>query len=196
VGTAGNVSARAVGSDGFWVTPSAVPYDVMTPASIVRVDVAGMPLAISAGRRGRPSSDTPTHAAIYAARPDAGGIVHSHSPHATAFAAVGRAIPPLLLEAAGYLGGDVPVAPYVAPASPDLAATATRALAGRLAVLLPNHGVLAVGKTVEAALTAAIMVEQSARVAWLAVQLGEPHPVPASDIELMHRFLHQKYGQK
>ena len=194
LGTSGNVSARAAGGDGFWVTPSGAPYDKMTLASIVRVDAAGRP-AHRGPKRWRPSSDTPTHAAIYAARHDAGGIVHSHSPHASAFAVARRPIPPLLLEAAGYLGGEVPVAPYLPPATPDAAQTVARALAGRAAVLLPNHGVLAVGETVETALAAAVMVEQSARVAWLAVALGEPHPLPVADIERMYRFLHEEYGR-
>ena len=195
LGSSGNVSARAASRDGFWVTPSSVPYGEMTLASIVRVDAGGLPAARGAAKRWRPSSDTPIHAAIYAAHRDVGGIVHSHSPYASAFAVARRPIPPHLLETAGYLGGEVPVAPYMPPASADSAPTVARALAGRSAVLLPNHGVLAVGETVEAALTAAVMVEQSARVAWLAVALGEPHPVPAPDIERMHRFLRHEYGR-
>jgi ribulose-5-phosphate 4-epimerase/fuculose-1-phosphate aldolase len=198
VGTAGNVSARVPGAGQFWITPSGVDYRRLIADDLVCVDLAGgsVPFPASGGGKLKPSSDTANHAAIYRQRDDVAGIVHTHSTYATVFAVLRREIPALLVEAAGYLGGAVPVIEYLPPASPELGERAARGLGAHRAVLLPNHGVIAVGESVESAFTAALLVEQSARVAYLAHLLGEPAPIPPDEVERMHRFLHHEYGQR
>jgi ribulose-5-phosphate 4-epimerase/fuculose-1-phosphate aldolase len=192
VGTAGNMSARLPGAGQFWITPSGVDYSTLSAGDLVCVDLAGRTVAGAL----IPSSDTATHAAIYRGRDDVAGIVHTHSTYATVFAVMRREVPALLVEAAGYLGGGVPVMEYLPPASPELGERAAQGLGARRAVLLPNHGVIAVGESAESAFTAAILVEQSARVAYLAQLLGEPAPIPPDEVERMHRFLHHEYGQR
>jgi L-fuculose-phosphate aldolase len=189
-GTSGNVSGRS--SEGFLITPSGLDYDAMSPADIVPVR---LPDGTSSGAR-KPSSDTPQHVAIYRARPDVGAIVHTHSTYALVFAVLRRPIPPLLQEAAGYLGGEVGLAEYSPAASADFAQLAARGLGESRAVVLPNHGVLAVGEDLEKAYTAAVMVERSARIAFMALLAGEPQPVPADELRRVNRFLHTEYGQR
>ncbi len=191
-GTAGNVSAREPGALEFWITPSGIDYATLTAGDLVCVDLAGRTVAGGL----KPSSDTGNHAAIYRMRDDVAGIVHTHSTYATVFAVLGREVPALLVEAAGYLGGAVPVIDYLPPASPELGERAARGLGRHRAVLLPNHGVIAVGESVESAFTAALLVEQSARVAYLASLLGEPAPIPPGEVQRMHQFLHDEYGQR
>ncbi len=192
VGTAGNVSAREPGGRHFWITPSGVDYAQLTAAKLVQVDLTGRQ---QAGRL-QPSSDTMSHAAIYRRREEVACIVHTHSVFATVFSVLRREIPALLAEGAGYLGGAVHVMRYLPPASPDSGEQAAAGLGKHRAVLLPNHGVIVVGETVDRAFTAALLVEQSARVAYLATLLGKPRHLPPGEVERMHQFLHQQYGQR
>jgi L-fuculose-phosphate aldolase len=150
----GNLSVRD--GDGFVVTPAALPYAETTEADLVRVTADG-----AATGRHRPSSEWQLHAAIYAARPDAGAIVHTHSPRATALSCTRRGIPPfhyMILLA----GGDVRCAAHATFGTPALAANCVAALDGRRAALLANHGVVAVGATLAAAVTLAFEVENLA----------------------------------
>jgi ribulose-5-phosphate 4-epimerase/fuculose-1-phosphate aldolase len=192
VGTAGNISGREPGASKFWITPSGVDYATLTTDNLVQVDLDGRTLVGSL----KPSSDTTNHGAIYRARNDVAGIVHTHSPYASVFAVLRREIPPLLLEAAGYLGGAVPVIDYVSPSRADGAGWVARGLGSGRAALLPHHGVIAVGESVAGAFAAAQLVEHAARVAYLASLVGKPSEVPPADIERMSRFLHEEYGQR
>jgi L-fuculose-phosphate aldolase len=191
-GTSGNLSARPSGADWCLVTPSGVDYETMRADDVVKVDLAGEPLAGGL----RPSVDTPVHVAVYRRRPDVASVIHTHSPHAAAFSSLHRDVPPLITESAGFLGGPVRVMAYVPPARPDTGDLVAAGLGADRAVLLPNHGVVAVGEDVRKSYTAAAQVEESAHIAFLALQLGEPHPVPASEIERMHGFIHHRYGQR
>jgi L-fuculose-phosphate aldolase len=191
-GTSGNLSAREPGRTRVLVTPSGVEYDTLRPEDLVAVDLDGQPAEGGLV----PSVDTPRHLGIYRARPDVNGIVHTHSPYAAAFSVVNESIPPLLLEAAGYLGGAVRVMEYSAPDSPDGAARMVAALGAERAILLPNHGVMAVGETLPKAFRAATAVEEGARVAWIARQLGQPRRVPDDDLAWMNDFIHRRYGQR
>src|SRR6266540_4515154 len=191
-GTSGNVSARAAHADQFWITPSGVDPSKLNTQALVKVGLDG---AVLEGGL-RPSIDTMNHAAIYRRRDDVASVIHTHSTFATVFAVLRREIPALLAEAAGYLGGAVPVMAYLPPASPDQGAKAADGLGAGQAVLLPNHGVIAVGDSVESAFTAALLVEQAARVAYLSTLLGAPVPLPAGAMERVHRFLREEYGQR
>ena len=192
IGTAGNVSAREPGAGEVWITPSGVDYVTLTAADLVRVDLAGRTIAGAL----KPSSDTANHCAIYRIRDDVAAILHTHSTYATVFAVLRRQVPALLVEAAGYLGGPVRVLEYVPPASSEPAERVARGLGADRAILLPNHGVIAVGESLKSAMAATVLVEQSARVAYLASLLVTPVEVPAGEVERMHRFLHQEYGQQ
>jgi L-ribulose-5-phosphate 4-epimerase len=169
-----------------------VDYDTMKTSDAVLVDLSGRP--VSPGLK--PSVDTPIHVAIYRARPDVGGCIHTHSLYAAAFSTVGREIPPLITESAGYLGGAVRVMEYVPPARPDTGELVAAGLGGDRAVLLPNHGVIAVGETLRKAFAAAMAVEESANVAYVAMQLGEPALVSDAEAARMHEFIHFHYGQR
>ena len=191
-GTSGNVSTREPGAEQALVTPSGVDYDTMKPEDVVLVDLDGRP--VTAGMK--PSVDTPIHVAIYRARPDVGAVIHTHSIYAAAFSTVGREIPPLITESAGYVGGAVRVIEYIPPAQPDTGDAVAEGLGRDRAVLLPNHGVIAVGENLKKAFGAAMAVEESAHVAFLASQLGNPMVVSESEIERMNDFIHHKYGQR
>jgi L-fuculose-phosphate aldolase len=151
----GNVSART--ENGFLVTPAGVPYRDLTPTQIVEMSSAGE--ARAAGPR--PSSEWRMHAAIYAQRPDVGAIVHTHSPRATALACAGRGIPPFHYMIA-LAGGDIRCMPYRTFGTTELAEGAVKGLEGRRAVLLGNHGVMAVGSSLREAHSVAIEVENLA----------------------------------
>ena len=151
----GNVSCRSAG--GFLITPAGKPYRDLAPGDLVELPVHGEPPA--SGRR--PSSEWRMHAAIYAGRPDAAAIVHTHSPRATALACAGRGIPPFHYMIA-LAGGDIRCTSYATFGTADLAATALRGLEGRRAVLLGNHGVIAIGGSLEEAQAVAVEVENLA----------------------------------
>lgn len=191
-GTSGNLSTRPPGADWCLVTPSGVDYETMRPEDAVRVELED---GRTTGRL-KPSVDTPVHLAIYRARPEVGAVVHTHSPHAAAFSTLGRPIPPLITESAGYLGGEVRIIGYVPPARPDTGEQVAAGLARDRAVLLPNHGVVAAGEDLRRAFGAAHQVEESAHIAFLALQLGEPQLVPPEEVERMHEFIHHRYGQR
>lgn len=151
----GNVSCRTAG--GFVITPAGRPYRELAPGDLVELPVHGEP----APSGPRPSSEWRMHAAIYAGRSDAAAIVHTHSPRATALACAGRGIPPFHYMIA-LAGGDVRCTSYATFGTADLAATAVRGLDGRRAVLLGNHGVIAIGGSLEEAHAVAVEVENLA----------------------------------
>jgi L-fuculose-phosphate aldolase len=147
----GNVSARTAWNNGFLITPSGLPYARMTVADLVGLSLAGDVLEAGAGEKSRPSSEWPFHAAIYAARPDAMAIVHTHSPRATAFSAARRSLPAFHYMIAMAGGADIRCADYATFGSAELARNAVAALTGRKAVLLANHGVITIGATLAGA---------------------------------------------
>jgi L-fuculose-phosphate aldolase len=141
----GNVSART--EAGFLITPSGLPYAQTTPADLIELSLDG---AVLSGAR-KPSSEWPFHAAIYRARPEAQAIVHTHSPRATALSCTRRSIPAFHYMIALCGGADIRCADYATFGTPELAENAVRALEGRKAVLLANHGVIALGASLAGA---------------------------------------------
>jgi L-fuculose-phosphate aldolase len=152
----GNVSCRS--ANGFLITPAGVPYAELVPEQIVELSPEGSPETDGP----RPSSEWRMHEAIYALRPDAEAIVHTHSPHATALACAGRGIPAFHYMIA-LAGGDVRCMPYATFGTAELAVTAVRGLEDRRATLLGNHGVIAIGRSLRDALSVAVEVENLAR---------------------------------
>lgn len=192
VNKAGNVSVRCVrgAHEGFVITPTAVPYDKLTPEQMAFVRLAD---GVAQGRA-QPSSEWRFHCDILAARPEFGAIVHTHSPHATALAVHGLGIPAFHYMVAVAGGSDIRCAPYATFGTQELADHAVAALAGRRACLLAHHGVIACGAALDDALALAIEVEQLARIYLLARQLGEP---PVLDDAEMARVLEkfERYGR-
>ena len=173
----GNVSHRLL--DRMLVTPTGLPYAAMTPGDVVELDLASGEVA----GEGRPSSEWPFHAAIYKARPEIAAIVHTHSPRATALACARRPIPAFhyMIVMAG--GADIPCAEYATFGSQALAGNVVRALEGRRATLLANHGVVATGRTLAGALALAAEVENLAS-AYLSLLAAGLEPVLLDEAEI------------
>ncbi len=184
VGAAGNVSARAAEPEAFYITPTRVPYAEMRPDDIVKITYEGDPIE---GER-VPSVESLVHAAVYRARPDAGALVHAHPVFASVLAVRHERIPPMLDEQVVYIGGGVELSPYASSGSEELAANAVDALGPRNAVLLANHGTLAVGDDPEHALEVTRLVERLAQIWYLASARPGAHGLPgdivAAEVEL------------
>jgi L-fuculose-phosphate aldolase len=181
----GNVSCRS--ADGFLITPSGVPYGKLTPGQMI-----ALPLPATDEPAGpRPSSEWRMHAAIYSARPDVLAIVHTHSPRATALACAGRGIPAFHYMIA-LAGGDIRCMPYATFGSDELANHAVRGLEGRRATLLSNHGVVAVGTSLQRAQAVAIEVENLAGQ-YLDLLSAGLEPVLLSDSEM--QVVNEKFAE-
>jgi L-ribulose-5-phosphate 4-epimerase len=144
----------------------------------------------------KPSSDTASHLYIYRHRPDVNGVVHTHSPYATAFAAVGRSIPVCLTAIADEFGGPIPCAGFALIGGQEIGEQVVKHIGSSPAVLLKQHGVFTVGSSVEAAVKAAVMVEDIARTVWLAMQLGQPEEIPPDLVARLHDRYTNVYGQQ
>ncbi|TDB94825.1 L-ribulose-5-phosphate 4-epimerase [Actinomadura sp. 7K534] len=192
--TAGNVSARA-GDDAFLIKPSGVPYERLTPDAMVLCDLEGKP---ADGAELKPSSDVFAHAYVYRHRPDVGGVVHTHSAYATAWAARGEPIPCVLTAMADEFGGEIPVGPFALIGGDDIGRGIVETLGGHRspAVLMRNHGVFTIGADARAAVKAAVMCEDVARTVHLSRQLGEPRPMDAGDIDRLYDRYQNAYGQR
>jgi L-ribulose-5-phosphate 4-epimerase len=191
VWTSGNVSARDPESGLVVIKPSGVRYEALRPEDHVVVNLEG---EVVEGAL-KPSSDTASHLYIYRHRPDVNGVVHTHSPYATAFAALGRPIPVYLTAMADEFGGPIPCAEFALIGGEEIGRQVVEHIGNSPAVLLKNHGVFTIGPTAEAAVKAAVMVEDAARTVWLALQLGQPEEIPSEDVaKLHHRYTHV-YGQ-
>ena len=166
-GRSGNVSARVEG--GFLVTPTGVPYEELNPADLVFMRRDGERVGTYT-----PSSDWRIHRDIYEKHAEAGAIVHTHSPYATSLACLRRAIPPFHYEVAFAGGSDIRCAEYATFGTQELSDHALAALEGRQACLLANHGVVALGRDIDAAFAMAAKVEALARLYWQALQAGDP----------------------
>lgn len=192
VWTMGNISARAEESDLVMIKPSGVAYEALSPAKMVIVNMQG---EIVEGDL-KPSSDTSTHLYIYRNRPDVGGIVHTHSTFATAFAAAGRTIPPYLTALCDEFGEEVPLGGFARIGGEEIGREILRCIGESKAILMKSHGVFTIGETAEAALKAAIMVEDSARTLYYAYQLGGPLEIPSDEVGKLHRRYMTEYGQR
>lgn len=189
--TSGNVSIRDAETGLVAIKASGVHFGDLTPASVVVVDLEGN---LVEGEF-KPSSDTASHVYIYRHRADVHGIVHTHSNYATAFAALGRPIPVYLTAQADEFGGPIPCGGFALIGGEEIGRVVVESIGSSAAVLLKNHGVFTVGPSGQAALKAAVMVEDIARTAWLALQLGQPDEIPAEMIDKLHDRYRHEYGQ-
>jgi L-ribulose-5-phosphate 4-epimerase len=191
VWTMGNVSGRDPETGLVVIKPSGIRYEDLTPENMVVVDIEGK---VVEGDY-RPSSDTSAHLYIYRHRPEVMGVVHTHSTFATAFAALGREIPVYLTAICDEFGGPIPCGGYGKVGGDEIGKEVIRAIGSSPAILMKNHGVFAVGKTPESAVKAAVMVEDSARTVYYALQLGTPEEIPAEEVARAHRRYVEEYGQ-
>ncbi|MBV6459470.1 MAG: L-ribulose-5-phosphate 4-epimerase UlaF [Fimbriimonadaceae bacterium] len=188
----GNVSGLDRASGVVYIKPSGFDYEALTEDDIVAVDLE---TGTSQGDL-RPSVDLPHHLFLYRNLEGIGGIVHTHSNYATAFAACGMSIPAVLTAIADEFGGEIPCAPYVDNEGDHIGHSILQHRSTRApAILLANHGVFAWGETAEAALKAAIMVEDTAKTVFLAMQIGRPHPLPPDEVEKWWDRYQNRYGQ-
>jgi L-ribulose-5-phosphate 4-epimerase len=194
VWTAGNVSARVPGRDLLVIKPSGVSYDDLTPENMVVCDFEGQ---LVEGEHA-PSSDTAAHAYVYAHMPEVGGVVHTHSTYATAWAARAEPIPCVLTMMADEFGGEIPIGPFalIGDDSIGQGIVATLAHHRSRVVLMQNHGPFTVGRTAKAAVKAAVLCEEVARTVHIARQLGEPLPIPQADIDRLYDRYQNAYGQR
>jgi len=190
--TSGNVSGRDPETGLVAIKPSGVRYDSLTPEDIAVVDLDGQTVW---GEKS-PSVDTATHLYIYRHRPDVNGVVHTHSNYATAFAALGEPIPVYLTAIADEFGGPVPVGAYAQIGEEAIGQEIIRSIGASPAILMKNHGVFTVGPTPQEAVKAAVMVEDVARTAYLALQMGRPDEIPDEEVSRAHRRYAEKYGQR
>jgi L-ribulose-5-phosphate 4-epimerase len=194
VWTAGNVSARVPGADLLVIKPSGVSYEELTPESMI---VCGLDGKVVDGDFS-PSSDTAAHAYVYRAMPDIGGVVHTHSTYATAWAARGEPIPCVLTGMADEFGAEIPVGPFALIGSDDIGKGIVSTLSGHRskAVLMRSHGVFSIGRTARDAVKAAVMCEDVARTIHIARTLGNPLPISQPDIDSLYDRYQNVYGQR
>jgi L-ribulose-5-phosphate 4-epimerase len=189
--TSGNVSGRDHASGWVVIKPSGVPYTELTPDNMVVVDLQGKVIE----GQWKPSSDTFAHVYIYRHRPEVNGVVHTHSTYATAWAAVGRPIPAILTAICDEFGGPIPVGAYAKIGGDEIGQEIIRSIGSSPAILMKNHGVFTIGKSPEAAVKAAVMVEDVARTAFYAYQLGQPDEIPPEEVARAHKRYLEEYGQ-
>ncbi len=189
--TSGNVSARDAETGLVVIKPSGIMYPDLTPDKMVVMDLDGRIVQGSL----KPSSDTRTHLYLYHNRPDIHGIVHTHSPFATAFAAVGRPIPAVLTAICDEFGGDIPVGGFAPIGDEAIGQEILSSIGAGKAILMQNHGVFTLGESARDAVKAAIMVEDAARTVFYALQLGNPIPIPDEMIARLHKRYNDEYGQ-
>jgi L-ribulose-5-phosphate 4-epimerase len=191
--TSGNVSARVPGEDLLVIKPSGVGYHELTPEKMVICDLDGK---LVEGMHA-PSSDTEAHAYVYRHMPHVGGVVHTHSPYATAWAARGEPIPCSITAMADEFGGDIPIGPFALIGSDAIGRGIVETLTGHPspAVLMLQHGPFTIGATAKAAVKAAVMCEDVARTMHFARQLGAVERLPEQAVASLHDRYQNVYGQ-
>lgn len=195
--TGGNISGRVPGTELFVIKPSGVSYDELAPDNMILCHLDGTVVAGSLGSERSPSSDTAAHAYVYRHMPHIGGVVHTHSTYATAWAARGEAIPCVITGMADEFGGEIPVGPFAIIGDDSIGRGIVATLSGHRsrAVLMQNHGVFTIGTDAKDAVKAAVMCEDVARTIHIARQLGEPIPIPQDKIDALFDRYQNVYGQ-
>jgi len=188
----GNLSARKPSSTRILVTPSGLPKGALRPADLVAVDLHGTKI----DGRLRPSTETPTHCAIYKKRPDVNGIVHVHPPMCMAYAVTSKKLEATTIELAAVVGGAIPVARYNTPGTQELGRVTAEALRSSNAVIMQNHGLVAVGPTLKKAFETALSVEYTAMVNIYGRILGDLVELPRREVERIRKSILESYGQR
>ena len=197
VWTGGNISGRVPGADLFVIKPSGVDYDDLAPDNMILCDLDGTVVPGTPGSDRSPSSDTAAHAYVYRNMPDVGGVVHTHSPYAVAWAALGEPIPCVTTAMADEFGGEVPIGPFAIIGDDSIGRGIVETLQGHRsrAVLMKNHGPFTIGKDARDAVKAAVMVVDVARTVHFSRQLGTPQPIAPEAIDALFDRYQNVYGQ-
>jgi L-ribulose-5-phosphate 4-epimerase len=197
VWTAGNVSERVPGRDLFVIKPSGVGYDELSPDNQILCDLGGNVVPGTAGSERSPSSDTAAHAYVYRHMPEVGGVEHTHSTYAAAWAARGEPVPCVLTAMADEFGGEIPIGPLAIIGDESIGIGIVETLRDHRsrAVLMQNHGVFTIGKDARDAVKAAVMTEDVARTVHISRQLGAPLPIPPEIIDALFDRYQNVYGQ-
>jgi len=197
VWTGGNVSGRVPGADLFVIKPSGVSYDDLTPENMILCDLDGAVIPGTPGSDRSPSSDTAAHAYVYRHMPDVGGVVHTHSTFAVAWAARGEEIPCVITAMADEFGGPIPVGPFAIIGDDSIGRGIVQTLSGHRsrAVLMQNHGPFTIGVDAKDAVKAAVMVEDVARTVHYAREAGPLIPIPQEAIDSLFTRYQNVYGQ-
>jgi L-ribulose-5-phosphate 4-epimerase len=196
--TSGNVSARVPGTGGspdlMVIKPSGIGYAGLTPQAMVVCDLDGTRLDGDFS----PSSDTATHAYVYRQLPQVGGVVHTHSPYATAWAARGEPVPCVITAMADEFGGEIPAGPFALIGGDEIGRGVVATLDGHRspAVLMRSHGVFTIGASARDAVKAAVMCEDAARTVHLARVHGTLAPLPQDQIDALYHRYQTQYGQR
>lgn len=191
VWTGGNISARDPETGLVVIKASGIRYDDLRLEHMVVMDMDGNRVE----GEYKPSSDVFSHLYIYKHRADVGGIVHTHSRYATAFAALGKPIPCVLTAMADEFGGPIPCGGFALIGDEAIGKVVVESIGGSPAVLLKNHGVFTIGKNARDAVKAAVMTEDAAATVWVAMQMGTPDVISQEDAEKLHRRYTGEYGQ-
>ena len=197
VWTAGNISGRVAGADLFVIKPSGVSYDDLSPESMIVCDLDGNVIPGTSGSERSPSSDTAAHAYVYRNMPEVGGVVHTHSTYAVAWAARGEEIPCVITGIADEFGGPIPVGPFAVIGDDSIGRGIVETLRGHRsrAVLMRNHGPFTIGVTAKDAVKAAVMTEDAARTVHIAQQGAGLVPIPQETIDRLYHRYQNVYGQ-
>lgn len=197
VWTGGNVSGRVPGADLFVIKPSGVAYDDLSPENMILCDLDGNAIPGALGSERSPSSDTAAHAYVYRHMPEVGGVVHTHSTYAVAWAARGEEIPCVITGMADEFGGPIPIGPFAIIGDDSIGRGIVKTLTGHRsrAVLMQNHGPFTIGVTAKDAVKAAVMCEDAARTVHIARQGGEPIELPPEAIDSLYNRYQNVYGQ-
>lgn len=197
VWTAGNVSERVPGTDYFVIKPSGVRYEELSPDNMIVCDLNGEKIEGEEKNDLKPSSDTAAHAYVYRHMPEVGGVVHTHSTFATAFAAARKPIPCMLTMTGDEFGGEIPIGPLAIIGDDSIGEGIVSTLNSSRspAVLMANHGPFTIGKNAEAAVKAAVMVEEVARTTFNALQLGATESLDPAMVDKLWERYQNVYGQ-
>ena len=197
VWTGGNVSGRVPGADLFVIKPSGVSYDDLAPENQILCDLDGNVIEGTPGSERSPSSDTAAHAYVYRHMPEVGGVVHTHSTYAVAWAARGEAIPCVITAMADEFGGEIPVGPFAIIGDDSIGRGIVDTLTGHRSrgVLMKSHGPFTIGKDAKDAVKAAVMLEDVARTVHISRQLGAPAGIQSEHIDSLFDRYHNVYGQ-
>lgn len=190
--TFGNFSLKDAETSYVCITPSGMKYETLQPEDIVVMDKK---CNIIDGKR-KPSIEAPMHCAVYRKRDDVFGVVHTHSSYATAWACCNKAIPCILAETAALVGGPIKCAPFAPMGTVELAEVTAEGLGKADAVLMERHGALAVGPNIDAALVNAVILEETAKVAYFSKAIGEVEELPEEVYKRLREDTIAKYGQK
>lgn len=197
VWTGGNISGRVPGADLFVIKPSGVSYDDLAPENMILCNLDGSVVEGTPGSDRSPSSDTAAHAYVYRNMPEVGGVVHTHSPYAVAWAAVGEPIPCVTTAMADEFGGEIPVGPFAIIGDDSIGRGIVETLSGSRsrAVLMQNHGPFTIGKDARDAVKAAVMVEDVAKSVAFARSIGSTIPIEPGAVDSLFNRYQNVYGQ-